>query len=75
MRHSGQVPPQAVRTGTSSTLRLGEKLMKTPRKMITSAILAVAFLSAGAFAQSADTMPSQKNITVIAKIADESFAS
>ena len=48
--------------------------MKTPRKMLISAILAVAFLSAGAFA---DTPASQKpsNVTVIAKTVDTSFAS
>lgn len=43
--------------------------MKSPRKIITSAILAVAFLSAGAFAQSPDMVPSHAdaNVTVISK--------
>ena len=55
--------------------------MKRPRHMIMSAALAVAFLSAGAFAQShdlaSDTGLSQKaaNVTVIAKTADTGFAS
>jgi predicted outer membrane protein len=50
--------------------------MKTPRKMLTSAILAVAFLSAGAFAQGTDTTPTHTNanVTVIAKTAETSFA-
>lgn len=54
--------------------------MKTPRKLLTSAFLAVAFLSAGAFAQTADTGFSQStgnsasNVTVIAKTPDTSFA-
>jgi hypothetical protein len=45
--------------------------MKSPRKIITSAVLAVAFLSAGAFAQTADTASSQAgaNVTVISKTA------
>ena len=51
--------------------------MKRSRHLIMSAALAVAFLSAGAFAQSSDTAPSQSpaNVTVIAKTADQSFAS
>jgi len=51
--------------------------MKHSRHLIMSAALAVAFLSAGAFAQISDTAPSQSpaNVTVIAKTADQSFAS
>lgn len=51
--------------------------MKSARHLIMSAALAVAFLSAGAFAQTSDTGLSHKpaNVTVIAKTAETGFAS
>ena len=74
------------RAGSEAAIHKGHKFnadpfgnteMKRSRHLIMSAALAVAFLSAGAFAQSNDTAPSQSpaNVTVIAKTADQSFAS
>ncbi|MFO1033428.1 MAG: hypothetical protein U1E15_04865 [Hyphomicrobiales bacterium] len=50
--------------------------MKTTRHMMMTAALAVAFLSAGAFAQTPDPASSTvRHMTVIAKTSDTSFAS